>query len=80
MLVLHIEKVWKSFRSEHLDKVGELGKLPDMRVSWAVLHHMVLILEVPKVAGPASAGIRGEGMDAGPEANISHAETVQCVN
>jgi hypothetical protein len=44
MLVLHIEKVWKSFRSEHLDKVGELRKLPDMRVSWAVLHHMVLIL------------------------------------
>ena len=50
MLVLHIEKVWKSFRSEHLDKVGELRKLPDMRVSWAVLHHMVLILKVPKVA------------------------------
>ena len=51
-----------------------------MRVSWAVLHHMVLILKVPKVAGPASTGIRGEGMDAGPEANISHTETVQCVN
>ena len=77
MLVLHIEKVWKSFRSEHLDKVGELRKLPDMRVSWAVLHHMALIFKISMVASMACPCLWGKGMQPCPKTCRTHPEPEQ---